>query len=149
MRALPFTDALLDLIPPIEGVDQDHSGAPPRDWVPNRLFAWARPNATQAPEIDNRAEMVLRARIVLTVDSEGEEHAEQPERSVSERLDTGIETIVGALTANRVHELWHQLQIEELHYNAVRTFEVRAHAVDVLVRFDSPLALDPDDEETF
>lgn len=144
MTVMPVTDALLAVLPVPAGVTKDRSAAAPRgDPAANRLYCWPRPIAPhRLEEADGRwEEALLHVRLALTMFGENEEQGAQPDRDVSVALDNAVDAIVAAIAANRMHDLWYDLYVEGISYNAVRTFTVRGHVVDLVVRMDAPPAL--------
>ena len=128
---LPIVDAVRGLITLPSDMTADTSGAAPPKYEPDTLYCWPQTQTTQ-PEGTATDWTTFRVRVAWAVAGQGEGMAQTRLRAISDDLDDAVETIVDAVRANRTYEgLWRSLEVTEVTYDAVVTFDVRAIWVDI------------------
>lgn len=141
MTAVRVIDALLEILPLPDGTTIDDSIAEPARTAPGKLYAWPRRIAPQKLEEANGRwdEADLRVRILYTVAAKGEARVQHRDRDVSVLLDDLADEVHAAILANRKAPLWWDVYVDNVVFDAVRTFDVRGIGLDVVVRLNLPL----------
>lgn len=129
---LPIVDALAALITVPDSMSTDATGAAPPKYAPDVFYLWPR-SQTPRPEGDGSTDWTtFRLRAAWSRAGQGEAMGQTRLRAISEQLDAGVKAIVDAVRANRTNEgLWRSLEVEDVTYDAVVTFDVRAAWVDI------------------
>jgi len=128
---LPIVDAVGALITLPSTMTLDTSGAAPPTYAPGILYLWPRSQQPR-PEGDGSVDMTtFRIRAAWSVAGQGEGMGQTRLRSISDALDEGVRVISQAVRGNRTSALWRSLEVEEITYDAVVTFDCRAAWVDI------------------
>lgn len=136
-------DALRELLPAPAGWVVDPRLTSP--WKPEPNTIYLVPRRFSPPQRTNEGgndftlrdrfeEAPFRWRIVVSAASKGEQRNARQDRSVSEILDDAVDAIVAAIDMNPRSELWWDLYVEAINYDALRAFDVRNHWIDIVER---------------
>lgn len=140
MRAVRVVDALLEILPLPTGSAIDDTAAEPARTLPGKLYLWPRRGAAQQLEEANGrwGEADLRLRALYTLAAKGEARVQRRDRPTSIALDDVAEQLFDVVATNRRNPLWWDLYVEAVVYDAVRSFDVRGIAFDLVVRLNLP-----------
>lgn len=128
---LPIVDAIRGLITLPTAMEADTSGAAPVKYAPERLYIWPR---TQQfiPEGDGSLDLGrFRIRVAWSRAGQGEGMGQVRLPAISTQLDEGVQTVVDMVRANRTSATWESLVVDEVRYDAIVTFDVRAAWIDL------------------
>lgn len=142
MTAIAAIDALVTVLPLPDGVTIDDSVTAPAKTLPGRLYAWPRLLVPQKLEEANLRwpEADLQVRVLLALNAKGEPRVQKKERGVSVALDAWVDEVHSAMRVHRRHPLWWDAYIDNVSYDAVRTFDVRAVGLDITLRLNADAA---------
>lgn len=133
MSLLPICDAISGNVPVPDGTDRDDSGAAPIPYQPGALYVWARTDV-RTPESPETERSVFNLRLALTTPAF--ETGQVPrDRSVTETLEAAMDLIEAWVkqnsTTSPTGDLWGQLRIASIDYEAIRGPEYRGVLADL------------------
>lgn len=134
-------DAFRDLMPVPTNTIVDESASDPLKVLPARLYCWPRRLLPQKLEEANLrwGEADLRLGLLYTVAAKGEGRSLAMSRDVSEQLDQIVTDVHDAVKANRRHPFWWDVYIDNVAFDAIRSYDVRGARLDIVVRLNDPL----------
>lgn len=135
---LPIVDAVRGILPLPAGFTADDSGTEPGKLEPNKLYVWPRRLAPQRlEEAGGRFdEADVRLRALYTVAAKGETRVRRSSRSTTVKLDAIVGDLHAAVVANRRHERWWDMFVDNPTPDDVHHFDVRGYAFDITVRLN-------------
>lgn len=141
MTAVAVIDAIRDLMPLLDGMQADETVSEPAKSLPGRLYAWPRRLSPQKLEEANGRwdEADLRLRLLFTVAAKGESRVMNRARDISVALDDLADQVHTIVAANRRHPFWWDLYVDNVVYDAVRSFDARGVGLDLVARLNVPL----------
>lgn len=133
----PIVTALRGLITVPSGMTMDATGSAPPRYAPDTIYVWPRTQTLDELETTGdgggTSQAWFRIRIAWARAGQGEAMGQTRLAAVSSQLDTGVQTIVDMVRANRTSAdpAWRALRVDEVTYDAVVTFDVRAAWIDI------------------
>lgn len=133
----PIVTAIRGLITVPTGMTLDTSGAAPPRYAPETIYVW--PLRQTLDELETTgdgggtSQAWFRIRVAWARAGRGEAMAQTRLAAISAELDAGVQEVVDKVRANRTSAdpAWRALHVDEVTYDAVVTFDVRAAWIDI------------------